>query len=157
MLRNKSYIFISLVQYKISVRSLWVFTKTRLRLAKVNIHMYFISITYVSPGYYLYMESSAPAQAGGRAILKSPELTAPRGGQCMKFFYTMYGKTMGSLSVTLQQSGRPATTIFSKAGDQGVHWIGAQVSLDIPERAKYQVILVNNIMIKNKPPENCEN
>lgn len=102
------------------------------------------------------MESSAPAQAGSRAILESPRwLTAPRGGQCMKFFYTMYGKTMGSLSVTLQQSGGAATTIFSRSGNQGVHWIGAKVSLDVPEGTKFQVNKQCNdhamIMGANKP------
>lgn len=87
------------------------------------------------------MESSAPAQPGSRAILESPRwLTAPKGGQCMKFFYTMYGKTMGSLLVTLQQRWGKAATIFFRSGDQGVHWIGAKVSLDVPEGAKFQVI-----------------
>lgn len=75
----------------------------------------------------------------------------------MKFFYTMYGQTMGSLFITLQQSGQSATTVFSKGGDQGVHWIGAQASLDVPEGAKYQVMLGNNIMIINKPSANYEN
>lgn len=71
----------------------------------------------------------------------------------MKFFYTMYGKTMGSLSVTLQQSGGAATTIFSRSGNQGVHWIGAKVSLDVPEGTKFQVMSANNAMIMgvNKP------
>ena len=64
----------------------------------------------------------------------------------MKFFYTMYGKTMGSLIVTLQERGKRATTIFSKSGDQGVHWIGAKVSLDIPERTNYKVIFVENVI-----------
>ena len=95
----------------------------------------------IPPGFYLYVESSAPAQAGSRAILESRSwLTAPRGGQCMKFFYTMYGRTMGSLSVVLQQRWGKAATIFSRSGNQGVHWIGAKVSLDIPEGAKFQVI-----------------
>ncbi len=103
------------------------------------------------------MESSAPAQAGNRAILRSPWLTAPRGGQCMKFFYTMYGKTMGSLFVTLQQSGQKETTVFHKAGDQGVHWIGAQANLDVPEGVKYQVMLMKPIVIINNASANYEN
>ena len=91
-------------------------------------------------GYYLYMESSAPAQPGSQAVLQSPQwLRAPKGGQCMKFFYTMYGKTMGSLIVKLQEFGKRAKNIFVKNGNQGVHWIGAKVSLDIPEGTKYQV------------------
>lgn len=88
------------------------------------------------------MESSAPARAGGRAVLESPWLKAPRGGQCMKFFYTMFGKTMGSLFVVLQQrgKGRPVT-IFAKNRNQGIYWIGAKVNLDIPEGVNYKVLL----------------
>lgn len=101
------------------------------------------------------MESSAPAQAGSQAILESrPWLPAPRGGQCMKFFYTMFGKTLGSLSVTVQQIGKPPTTIFGKTGDQGVHWIGTQVSLDIPEGMKYQVGSVKCKQYDNKQTNN---
>lgn len=58
----------------------------------------------------------------------------------MKFFYTMYGKTMGSLIVKLQEFGKRAKNIFTKTGDQGLHWIGAKVSLNIPEGIKYKVI-----------------
>ena len=90
-------------------------------------------------GYYLYMESSSPARAGNLAILESPRLTAPKGGQCMKFFYNMYGRTMGSLFVVLQEHGKPAATIFDKTGNQGMNWIGAEASLDIPEGRKFQV------------------
>ena len=46
---------------------------------------------------------------------------------------------MGSLFVVLQEHGKPATTIFDKTGDQGLDWIGAAASLDIPERRKFKV------------------
>ena len=87
------------------------------------------------------MESSSPAQAGNQAILESPLLTAPKGGQCIKFFYNMYGITMGSLFVVLQEHGKPAETIFYKTGDQGLDWIGAEASLDIPEGRKFKVTM----------------
>lgn len=97
-------------------------------------------------GYYLYMESSAPAQPGNQAILESqPWLSAPKGGQCMKFFYTMYGKTMGSLIVKLQEFGKRAKNIFTKTGDQGLHWIGAKVSLNIPEGTKYKLKIIARV------------
>ena len=62
----------------------------------------------------------------------------------MKFFYTMFGKTMGSLFVVLQEIGKRPTTIFAKNGDQGIYWIGAKISLDIPEGGNYKVILSQN-------------
>lgn len=97
-------------------------------------------------GYYLYMESSAPARPGNQAILESqPWLSAPKGGQCMKFFYTMYGKTTGSLIVKLQEFGKRAKNIFTKTGDQGLHWIGAKVSLNIPEGTKYKLKIIARV------------
>lgn len=96
-------------------------------------------------------EASNRAAAGSRAVLVSTWLTAPRGGQCMKFFYTMYGKTMGSLAVVLQEQGSQATTIFSKKGDQGIYWIGAEVTLDIPEGRKFQVTLRIKLTQAKKP------
>ena len=74
----------------------------------------------------------------------------------MKFFYTMYGKTMGTLSITLEQRWGKAATIFSRSGNQGVHWIGAKVSLDVPEGAKFQVITANNAIMDVKKPTNKE-
>lgn len=47
-------------------------------------------------GYYLYVESSMPSwiKAGHKADLISPWMTPKPGGQCLKFYYTMYGRTM---------------------------------------------------------------
>ena len=91
------------------------------------------------------MESSSQP-AGRRAILESVELTAPKGGQCMKFFYTMYGKSIGSLTVMLQQGRNGPTTVFQKKGQQGIDWIGAKINLDIPEGTRYKV---SRIELKN--------
>ena len=46
-------------------------------------------------GYYLYMESSY-TRGGEKADLVSPWTPAKGGGQCLKFYYTMYGKTTGA-------------------------------------------------------------
>ena len=58
----------------------------------------------------------------------------------MKFFYTMFGKTMGSLFVVLQQRRKRTVTIFAKNRNQGIYWIGAKVSLDIPAGVNYKVL-----------------
>lgn len=84
------------------------------------------------------MESSNPSRAV--AVIESqPWLTAPEGGQCMKFFYNMYGKTMGSLKVAIQKQGENAKVVFAKYGNQGMKWIAARVDLDIPQGKKYKV------------------
>ena len=43
------------------------------------------------------MESSY-TRGGEKADLVSPWIPAKSGGQCLKFYYTMYGKTTGSLA-----------------------------------------------------------
>lgn len=95
-------------------------------------------------GYYLYMESSFPAKAGNRAIIESPWLTAPKGGQCMKLFYSMYGKTIGSLSVVLQTE-QYVQTIFRKTGEQGINWNGARASLDVHEGRKFKIKIIAQV------------
>ena len=88
------------------------------------------------------MESSNPSRAV--AVIESqPWLTAPEGGQCMKFFYNMYGKTMGSLKVAIQKQGEHAKVVFAKYGNQGMKWIAARVDLDIPQGKKYKVTIWN--------------
>ena len=86
------------------------------------------------------MESSNPS--GSVAVIESKQwLTAPEGGQCMKFFYNMYGKTTGSLKVAVQKQGEYAKVVFAKYGNQGMKWIAARVDLDIPKGKKYKVTI----------------
>ena len=60
-------------------------------------------IILIQTGIYLYVESSGttPDQ---RAELVSPRLSGRPGGRCLKFYYFMYDKTMGSLAVKLTLS-----------------------------------------------------
>ena len=68
----------------------------------------------------------------------------------MKLFYTMYGESIGSLSVVLQQGRNGPTTVFQKKGQQGIDWIGAKISLDIPEGTRYKVISTRSLIeLKN--------
>ncbi|KAJ7318899.1 hypothetical protein OS493_037025 [Desmophyllum pertusum] len=76
-------------------------------------------------GYYMYLESSMPRKAGQKADLISPWMSAKPEGQCLKFYYTMYGRTMGSLDVKLElkHNGKiSAWLIFLKKGGQGKDW-----------------------------------
>ena len=91
-------------------------------------------------GYYLYMESTG-TRAGARADLVSPWIAAKSGGQCFKFFYTMYGKTMGSLAVNLELSNGKSWYIFYKKGDQGMDWKKGTGNIDVQVDLSYRVIL----------------
>ncbi|KXJ14196.1 MAM and LDL-receptor class A domain-containing protein 2 [Exaiptasia diaphana] len=73
-------------------------------------------------GYYLYVESSG-RRINEKAILVSKVLKPKQGGQCLKFYYTMFGKTMGYLKVQVTQNGVPKNTLFFRRGNQGRVWI----------------------------------
>ena len=90
-------------------------------------------------GYYLYAESSTPRKAGHKADLISPWMTRKPGGQCLKFYYTMYGRTMGSLDVKLELNDGTAWLIFLKKGNQGKDWKKGLGNIDIPKGLKYRV------------------
>ena len=65
-----------------------------------------------SQGYYLYVESSAPTSANNNAKLRSPWLNPVPDGQCLKFFYSMYGGTMGELMVQIELEGQTSYLLF---------------------------------------------
>ena len=74
-------------------------------------------------GYYMYTEASYPRKQGDVARLSSPFLDF-NGKMCLSFFYHMYGKTMGSL--TVQINGR---SLFTISSDQGNQWIEAKIPM----------------------------
>ena len=67
-------------------------------------------------GYYMYIEASLPRQEGDNAKL---ELSVSGSGAlaCLKFYYSMYGANMGSLTVF---SGN--AVVFNVSGNQGYLW-----------------------------------
>ena len=71
----------------------------------------------------MYIETSSPRVQGDYAKLNSPLLTFS-GKMCLRFFYHMYGTTIGKLSVII--SGR---TVFSASGNQGNMWKEASISV----------------------------
>lgn len=92
----------------------------------------------VMVGFYLYVESSL-TRPGQRAELVSPWTPARRGGQCLKFYYTMYGNTMGSLAIKLQLSNGKNWLIFYKHGNQGKGWKKGMGNINVPLGSSYKV------------------
>ena len=90
------------------------------------------------------MESSVPA-AGLTADLVSPWIVAKKGGQCLKFYYTMYGKTMGSLLIKLELSNGKSWLIFYKNGNQGIDWKKGTGNIDAPLGVSYRVFMTFNL------------
>ncbi|KAK1787196.1 hypothetical protein P4O66_017048 [Electrophorus voltai] len=88
-----------------------------------------------SAGYYLYVESSSPRKKGDVAQLKSPLLPpAGQDGYCLSFWYHMFGATVGSLKILLQNSGsRESEVVWQRVGSQGNEWQVAQSHVTLQE------------------------
>lgn len=88
-------------------------------------------------GKYIFIETSAPRRPGDQAVLQSATFPSTT-GQCMQFWYNMYGATIGSLSVSvLTQGSTSPTKVWELSGAQGNQWKNAQVN--IVSNQAYQV------------------
>ena len=89
------------------------------------------------------MESSN-TKPGERADLVSPWITAKIGGQCLKFYYTMYGKTMGTLAIKLEKSNGVSWLIFYEKGNKGMGWKRGSGNINVDVGFRYQVRTQHN-------------
>ena len=96
------------------------------------------SLTLIShPGHYLYIESSYPARFEYKSQLMSQSFE-PTESQCLSWWFSMYGSTVGSLNVYLINSTDGAKTrLWTRSGQQGNDWQQAHVSYS--SESKYRV------------------
>ena len=76
-------------------------------------------IILIETGYYLESSGTTPGQ---RAELVSPWLSGRPSGRCLKFYYFIHGKTMGSLAVKLTLSDGRNWYFFHKNGEEDQYW-----------------------------------
>lgn len=89
------------------------------------------------PGHYLYIESSYPARFEYKSQLMSQSFE-PTEAQCLSWWFSMYGRTVGSLNVYLINSTDGAKTrLWTRSGQQGKDWQQAHVSYS--SETKYRV------------------
>lgn len=94
-------------------------------------------VSFFFKGKYIFIETSAPRHPGDQAVLQSATFPSTT-GQCMQFWYNMYGATIGSLSVSvLVQGSSSPTKVWELLGTQGNQWKNAQVN--IVSNKAYQV------------------
>ncbi|CAL1541287.1 unnamed protein product [Lymnaea stagnalis] len=87
-------------------------------------------------GKYLYIESSSPSVKGYRAVLAS-ELFGSSDMVCFRFWYNMYGKTIGTLRISLSSYNTSVDALpeldhqilWELSGNQGQGWFGAAVPI----------------------------
>ncbi|XP_016330089.1 MAM domain-containing glycosylphosphatidylinositol anchor protein 1-like [Sinocyclocheilus anshuiensis] len=91
-------------------------------------------------GYYMYIETSRPRQAGDRARLLSPlyNVTAARGPTgttrtpyCVSFYYHMNGKHIGTLNVLMRVKSIATvdSAVWTLSGHQGPQWRKADAEI----------------------------
>lgn len=79
----------------------------------------------------MYIETSSPRVAGDNAKLVFP-VSGNKQPSCLKFYYHMYGNTMGSLTVF---SGN--LVVFNASGNHGNYWNEAKVNLYLDDDVSF--------------------
>ena len=93
----------------------------------------------IALGGYMYIETSFPRRQGDIAVLESPTYSGPPGFTCsVSFFYSMYGATIGNLSVWIKTASSNSLA-WSQAGDQGQKWKPANIPIPYGTPS-YQVV-----------------
>ena len=95
-----------------------------------------LSLLLIILGRYIYIEASSPRTPGQKARILTPVYPATT-GECIQFYYHMYGSGMGSLVLHTMSNGRITGDIFTKSGNQGNKWILGQAT--ISSSTPYQV------------------
>ena len=105
--------------------------------------MYVYHYCFVT-GYYMYIETSAPAVTGNKARLQSPVYSAQTAKECIHFWYYMFGTNIGTLSVYLLPTTQGSrSTLFSRSGNQADLWLYQTLNLFQGVGNGYQVSSFN--------------
>ena len=80
--------------------------------------------TSLDNGTYIYAETSSPRRPGDKAILVSQQIPAnSRPGNCIIFWYHMFGAHVGALNVYIQRGrGSLPVATWTRNGTQGNEW-----------------------------------
>lgn len=84
----------------------------------------------------MYIETSMPRKPGDIARLISP-VNPATDGRCLKFWYHMYGATVGSLTIGIRNNRGEDTAIETISGNFGNNWLLSQ--LDLVSETSFQV------------------
>lgn len=100
-------------------------------------------VTVCVSGHYMYIETSAPRKQGDKARLLSEDFgPTTLGGRCVKFWYHMYGGTIGTLRILVKTGpgNQSETAIWELGGNFGNQWYSGQAP--VTSGVMYQVTLL---------------
>lgn len=129
------------------------------KLLEIYLKIYVIVNEYILHfppiGHYMYTEATFSPDGAIARLWSQP--FRPVTGQCLSFYYHMYGANMGNLSVSygyLNQSTfviHGLTQFWSLSGDQGDQWLLQNIPLPPPLTQPVNVSYIAIIiMIKNQ-------
>jgi hypothetical protein len=97
-----------------------------------------------SEGLYAYIDSSQNRKINDTAVLIS-QLMPDTGvnGMCIEFFYHMYGKGIGTLTVYLQREGVQPIAMWALRGEQNDEWLQGKVGFIIA--SDYSILIEGKI------------
>ena len=75
----------------------------------------------------MYIEASSPRKSGDVATLVSPLLTPQQ--HCLKMWYHMYGKQVGTLKV-YELSDKRRQLVAKESGEKGENWLLLSVDIN---------------------------
>ncbi|XP_046559779.1 MAM and LDL-receptor class A domain-containing protein 1-like [Haliotis rubra] len=91
-----------------------------------------------SSGHYLYTEASSRIQ-GDTARILSPTYHDSQ-AMCVKFYYHMYGSSMGTLNVYVKVGNNRGRPLFVRSGNQGNYWSFGQATIPATSASGYQMV-----------------
>ena len=92
-------------------------------------------LVFVTDGYYMYIETSAPRRNNDKARILSPRQTGT-GIKCLTFWYHMYGSNVKTLNVYVTGDSNLGSALWSKNGTQGNRWKKATVDINLGNNQK---------------------
>ena len=96
----------------------------------------------------MYIETSSPRVAGDNAKLIL-SLSDNKQLSCLKFYYHMYGDTMGTLTVFTGN-----LVVFSASGNHGNYWNEANLNIYLDNDVSFKAVNNNNNKNKKHRPPN---
>eukprot|EP00794_Sanderia_malayensis_P017044 gene17044-18759_t len=87
--------------------------------------------TGTTAGYYAYIEASSPRKRGDKARIQKQYTGLSAGGNCLSFWYHMFGQHTGRLNVYVRASASSplGNSSWSMIGQQGNQWAKGQVTI----------------------------
>lgn len=83
----------------------------------------------------MYIETSAPRRTGDYARLESPAFLPTDGnGECLVFWYHMYGNGIGRLNVYIKRGNALGTSTWSEYGNHGNRWLRGMITVKSPNQ-----------------------